>query len=133
MLNEDDNGNLLDPNRTGLSRELARVGLPLSTYTQWYWKVDLHNLFNFLRLRADEHAQFEIRVYAERLIEIVKIWVPLAHDAFVEYQLKAATFSPSALKAISRIIDGENLTQANSGLTAREWRELMTALGRPLT
>jgi thymidylate synthase (FAD) len=129
MLNEDDSGGPVDTSRRGISRELARIGLPLSTYTQWYWKVDLHNLFNFLRLRVDQHAQYEIRVYAEQILEIVKQWVPMAYQAFLEYQLNAANLSASALKVVSRLVDGQKVTQGDSGLTPREWRELMAVLG----
>ena len=64
--------------QAGLARELARMNLPANVYTQWYWKVDLHNLFHFLRLRADPHAQYEIRVYADAICEVVKDWVPMA-------------------------------------------------------
>src|SRR5471030_2918733 len=79
MLNEDETGTPPDPARQGLARELARMNLTLNTYTQWYWKVDLHNLMHFLRLRADAHAQYEIRAYADVMIETLKRWVPLTH------------------------------------------------------
>ena len=128
LLNEDEAGKIKDTGRTGVSRELSRIGLPLSTYTQWYWKVNLHNLFNFLRLRADKHAQFEIRVYAEKLLEIAEQWVPLAYEAFAEYQLNAADISQKGLKVISRMIKGQAVSQADSGLTPSEWRELMSIL-----
>ena len=68
MLNEDEAGAARDPSRQGLARELARMNLTLNTYTQWYWKTDLHNLFHFLSLRADAHAQYEIRAYAEAML-----------------------------------------------------------------
>ena len=88
LLNENPSGEPIDPNRIGLARELARIDLPLNFYTQWYWKVDLHNLMNFLALRADKHAQYEIRVYAELILEqIVKPWVPLTYQAFCDYRL----------------------------------------------
>ena len=79
MLNEDEEGAPRDPERPGLARELARMNLTLNTYTQWYWKIDLHNLLHFLSLRADAHAQYEIRVYAQAMLKTVKAWVPVAH------------------------------------------------------
>ena len=82
MLNEDEGGARVDADRDGLARELARINLTLATYTQWYWKTDLHNLMGFLRLRADAHAQYEIRVYAEAMIDVLARWVPLTHEAF---------------------------------------------------
>jgi thymidylate synthase (FAD) len=124
LLNEDENGVRLDPNRRGLSRELARIGLSLNTYTQWYWKTDLHNFMNFLRLRADAHAQHEIRVYAERMIEILKSWVPFTYEAFKDYQLNAAHLSAGAIEVIRRRLKGEVVTLDSSGLTKREWDDL---------
>jgi thymidylate synthase (FAD) len=130
MLNEDDSGAARDPARQGLARELARMNLTLNTYTQWYWKIDLHNLLHFLTLRADPHAQFEIRAYAEAMLRTVQAWVPLAFDAFRDYRLGAATLSAGMLRVVRRMLDGEALTQAESGLNRREWAELMSALGR---
>jgi thymidylate synthase (FAD) len=127
MLNEDG----ADPVRQGLARELARMNLTLNTYTQWYWKSDLHNLFHFLSLRADPHAQYEIRVYAEAMLATVEAWVPAAFAAFRDYRLGAVTFSAGMLAALRRMLDGEAVTQAESGLNKREWTEMMTALGRP--
>ena len=131
LLNEDDSGNRLDKTRQGLARELARIDLPVNYYTQWYWKIDLHNLFHFIALRADPHAQYEIRAYARTILErIVRPWVPIACRAFEEYALGGARLSAAALNAVRRMIAGENVRQADSGLGAREWRELMAALGR---
>jgi hypothetical protein len=130
MLNQDESGQIIDQDRVGVSREIARIGLPLSTYTQWYWKIDLHNLFHFLRLRADQHAQYEIRAYSEKLSEIVKAWVPMAYDAFLEHQMNGAQLSSTALGVIRKLLDGEIVTQSDSGLSSREWRELMRILGR---
>lgn len=130
MLNEDDEGNVIDPSRDGLARELARMNLPLNIYTQWYWKCDLHNLMHFLSLRADSHAQYEIRVYAEAMLETVKRWVPLAYEAYLEYQLGGTHVSRTGLEVIKRMLAGERVEQESSGLSAREWRELMRALGR---
>ncbi len=125
LLNESD-----DEERKGLARELARIVLPTNIYTQWYWKIDLHNLLHFVRLRADPHAQYEIRVYAEKIAEIIKKWVPHTFDAFAEYQAGAAQISASGLGAIRRLIAGENVTAETSGMSKREWRELMAVLGR---
>jgi thymidylate synthase (FAD) len=129
MLNVDRSGVPRD-DEPGLARELARVGLPLNTYTQWYWKTDLHNLLHFISLRADPHAQYEIRAYAEVLHEIVRRWVPLTAEAFHEYRLGAVTLSATALVIVRRLLAGEHVSQGESGLSAGEWRELMQALGR---
>jgi len=132
MLNEDDGGGPpRDPGRRGLARELARMNLSLNFYTQWYWKTDLHNLLHFLSLRADPHAQYEIRAYAEAMLETVKRWVPMAYEAFVNYRLGGAHLSAKGLAVVKRMIGGENVDQKTSGMSAREWRELMEALGRP--
>jgi thymidylate synthase (FAD) len=130
MLNEDEAGALRNPSRQGLARELARMNLTLNTYTQWYWKTDLHNLFNFLSLRADAHAQYEIRVYAEAMLQSVEAWVPLACGAFRDYRLGAVTLSAQMLAAVQRMLAGEAVDHGNSGLNRREWGELMAALGR---
>ncbi|MCH6578186.1 MAG: FAD-dependent thymidylate synthase [Proteobacteria bacterium] len=130
MLNEDDAGAPIDPERQGLSRELARMNLTLNFYTQWYWKIDLLNLFHFLSLRADDHAQHEIRAYAEVMIETVKRWVPLAADAFAQYRMGGANLSATGLEVVKRLIGGEDVGQEESGLSKREWRELMETLGR---
>ncbi len=130
MLNEDDFGEKIDPERASLARELARINLTLSTYTEWYWKTDLHNLMHFLRLRADAHAQYEIRVYAEAMLDTLRRWVPHTYAAFMEYQMGAAHISATGLAVIRRLIAGEAVAQTDSGLAPREWRELMATLGR---
>lgn len=107
----------------GLARELARMNLPANIYTQWYWKVDLHNLFHFLRLRADPHAQYEIRVYAEAIAAAVKDWVPLAYAAFEDYRLGGVTLSGKAIAVLKRRLAGETVTQEASGMSKGEWRE----------
>ena len=107
----------------GLARELARMNLPANIYTQWYWKVDLHNLFHFLRLRADPHAQYEIRVYAEAIAAVVADWVPAAYGAFEDYRMGGATLSATALDCVRRMVKGEQVTQENSGMSKGEWRE----------
>ena len=130
MLNEDEAGAPRDPSRQGLARELARMNLTLNTYTQWYWKIDLYNLCHFLSLRADAHAQYEIRVYAEAMLRTLQAWVPLAYQAFLDYRLGAATLSAQMLVAVRRMLAGETVDQPSSGLNRREWVELMAALGR---
>ena len=126
MLNDDGR----DPQRIGLARELARINLTLNTYTQWYWKVDLHNLMHFLSLRAAPGAQYEIRVYAEAMLETMKLWVPVTYEAFVDYRLTAAHLSGSALAVVRRMLAGEAVTEQSSGLGKGDWRELMAILGR---
>ena len=130
MLNEDEAGQPLDASRSGLARELARMNLTLNTYTQWYWKTDLHNLLHFLSLRADAHAQYEIRVYAEAMLKTVQAWVPHCYEAFADYRMGAVTMSSQMLSIVRRMLAGEVVEQAGSGLSKREWRELMETLGR---
>jgi thymidylate synthase (FAD) len=130
LLNEDATGAAIDPSRPGLARELARMNLSLNFYTQWYWKTDLHNLMHFLTLRGDLHAQYEIRAYAEAMLGTLARWVPMTHAAFLEYRLNAALVSASALGVIRRLLAGETVASEASGLSQREWRELMAVLGR---
>ena len=130
MLNESADGQTRDPKRKGLARELARMNLTLGTYTQWYWKTDLHNLMHFLSLRADEHAQYEIRVYAEAMLDTLRRWLPMTFEAFMQYRMGGAHLSAKGLDAVKRLIAGEKVTPETSGLSKREWRELMAALGR---
>lgn len=130
MLNEGVDGEPVDPGRQGLARELARMNLTLNTYTQWYWKTDLHNLLHFLSLRADPHAQYEIRVYADAMLEMVRAWVPITCAAFEDYRMGAVTFSATMLAALKRMLAGEAVDQKASGLSKREWVEMMAALGR---
>jgi thymidylate synthase (FAD) len=113
----------------GLARELARMNLPANIYTQWYWKVDLHNLFHFLRLRADAHAQYEIRVYADAICDVVADWVPAAYRAFADYRMGGATLSATALDCIRRMVKGEAVTQETSGMSKGEWREFEGVIG----
>jgi thymidylate synthase (FAD) len=129
MLNEGETGEPLDPERSGLARELARMNLSLAFYTQWYWKTNLHNLMHFLSLRADAHAQYEIRVYADVMLDTLKRWCPISYDAFMEYRLGGAHLSKTGLAAIRRMIAGEKVDQKASGLNPREWRELVAVLG----
>jgi thymidylate synthase (FAD) len=128
MLNEDENGNKVNSTKKGLARELARMNLTLNTYTQWYWKIDLHNLLHFLSLRADSHAQYEIRAYAGVMLNIVEAWVPLAVKAFRDYRLNAVTFSAQMVDVLRRMMDGESVEQQDSGLSKREWVDFLEAL-----
>ncbi|MSP05523.1 MAG: FAD-dependent thymidylate synthase [Acetobacteraceae bacterium] len=130
MLNEDATGAPRDTARPGLARELARMNLTLNTYTQWYWKTDLHNMFHFLSLRADAHAQYEIRVYADAMIAATRAWVPVACQAFEDYRMGAVNFSAQMLGVVKRMLAGEEVAQEGSGLSRREWTELMAALGK---
>jgi len=114
----------------GLARELARMNLSLNFYTQWYWKIDLHNLLHFLSLRIDSHAQYEIRAYAKAMLDTLALWVPMTYTAFLEYRMHAAVISAKGLGVIRRLLADEHVDQASSGLSAREWHELMAILGR---
>ena len=113
----------------GLARELARMNLPANIYTQWYWKVDLHNLFHFLRLRADAHAQYEIRVYADAICKVVADWVPIAYGAFEDYRMGGVTLSSKAVDCVRRMLKGEAVTQETSGMSKGEWREFEGVIG----
>ncbi|MEM6467078.1 MAG: FAD-dependent thymidylate synthase, partial [Pseudomonadota bacterium] len=121
-------GMLSQDGQDGLARELARMNLPTNVYTQWYWKIDLHNLFHFLRLRADAHAQYEIRVYADVICDMVKAWVPLAYAAFEDYRLGSVQFSAKGVAALKRMLAGEEMDAQKAGMSAGEWRELQAAL-----
>ena len=134
LLNEDLEGNILDPDRIGLARELARINLSLNYYTQWYWKIDLHNLLNFLSLRADPHAQYEIRVYAEAILDkIVRSWVPLTYEAFCDYVLNSRRLSAQAMSVVRSLVAGRRedaeALREGSGISSREWGELVELLG----
>ncbi len=118
-----------DDGQSGLARELARMNLPANIYTQWYWKVDLHNLFHFLRLRADAHAQYEIRVYADAIAKVVADWVPAAYGAFEDYRMGGAQLSAKGLDCVRRMLKGEQVTQETSGMSKGEWREFEGVIG----
>ena len=130
MLNERFDGTIIDEKKSGLARELARMNLTLNSYTQWYWKTDLLNLMNFLFLRGDSHAQYEIRVYAEKMLETVKKWVPITHAAFLDYRVGAAHLSSKGLKIIKSMINGNKVGYEDSGLSKREWNELMEVIDK---
>ena len=127
MLNERYDGTTINKDTTGLARELARMNLTLNTYTQWYWKTDLLNLMNFLRLRADEHAQYEIRAYAKVMLDTVKKWVPITYDAFLDYRVGGTEVSKKGKEIIKKLINKQNISMDKSGLSKREWNELMIA------
>ena len=127
MLNERFDGTTIDKNKSGLARELARMNLTLNSYTQWYWKTDLLNLLNFLFLRADSHAQYEIRVYADIMLDTVKKWVPITHSAFLDYRVGAVHVSAKGKKIIQKMVKGEKISHESSGLSKREWNELMNS------
>jgi len=130
MLNERPGGEIIDENKEGLTRELARINLTLNTYTQWYWKIDLHNLLHFLYLREDSHAQYEIQVYADVILnKIVKRWVPYTYNAFKEFQLESYNLSRNATEIIKKKLRGEKVNYENSGLSKREWVELTNKFG----
>ena len=127
MLNERYDGSIIDEKKSGLARELARMNLTLNTYTQWYWKTDLLNLMNFLRLRADNHAQYEIRTYADKMLDTLKKWVPITYEAFMDYRVGGTEVSSKGKSIIKKLIKGEKITIEDSGLSKREWNELMIA------
>ena len=127
MLNERYDGSVIDESKVGLARELARMNLTLNTYTQWYWKTDLLNLMNFLRLRADHHAQYEIRAYADAMLDTLKKWVPITYEAFMDYRVGGTEVSAKGKIVIKKLIKGEKINIEESGLSNREWNELMSA------
>lgn len=114
-------------NDLGLTRELARTILPVNVYTEMYWKIDLHNLFHFLRLRADSHAQYEIQCYANAILDIVKAWVPFAYDAFMNYRKNSVSVSKKCIDLNKKMLQGEKISQETSGLSKGEWREFIEA------
>ena len=125
MLNQSEDGEPADPSRQGVARELARINLPIGIYTQFYWKTDLWNLLRFLSLRADPHAQYEIRAYADAILDVVRAWVPIVHEAFLDYMLNATTLSGQATALLRAALAGGNVDPAKFGLSGRELRELI--------
>ena len=124
LLNESSEGNIIDESKSGIARELARMNLTLNTYTQWYWKIDLNNLLHFLALRADDHAQYEIRVYADAMLDIVKKWVPLTYKAFEDYRIGGTELSAKEVNLMRKLLKGEKVSFEEEGLSKREWSEL---------
>ncbi|MCY4445345.1 MAG: FAD-dependent thymidylate synthase [Rhodobacteraceae bacterium] len=120
MLSEDE--------QNGLSRELARMNLPTSIYTQWYWKINLLNLLKFVSLRADSHAQWEIQEYAKQIAELIQLWVPITYQAFEDYWLDGASLSKQQLELIKAMNNGEKISFESSGLSRREWDEFCDIL-----
>ena len=129
ILNERYDGSIIDEEKMGLARELARMNLTLNTYTQWYWKTDLLNLMNFLRLRADHHAQYEIRAYADVMLDTLKKWVPITFESFMDYRVGGTEVSSKGKKILKNLINGEKISIEDSGLSKREWNELMNSFG----
>ena len=129
MLNEKYDGSIIDEGNKGLARELARMNLTLNTYTQWYWKTDLLNLLNFLSLRGDNHAQYEIRAYADVMIDSLKRWVPIAFDAFMDYRVGGMELSAKSKVVIQKMLKGQECDLKSSNLSKREWNELMESFG----
>lgn len=128
MLNENESGEVINDKNKGLARELARMNLTLNYYTQWYWKVDLHNLMHFLSLRADAHAQYEIRVYADAMLGVLKRWLPTTYEAFMNYRVGGASLSAKGLAVLRRMLAGEQVSQEMSGMSKGEWNELQAVL-----
>ena len=124
LLNESSEGNIIDESKSGIARELARMNLTLNTYTQWYWKIDLNNLLHFLALRADDHAQYEMRVYADAMLDIVKKWVPLTYEAFEDYRIGGTELSAKEVNLMRKLLKGEKVSFEEEGLSKREWSEL---------
>ena len=127
MLNQRYDGSVIDENKSGLARELARMNLTLNTYTQWYWKTDLLNLMNFLRLRVDHHAQYEIRAYADVMLNSLKRWVPITYEAFMDYRVGGLEISSKGRKILKKLITGKKISIEESALSKREWNELMSS------
>ena len=129
MLNEKYDGSIIDGSNKGLARELARMNLTLNTYTQWYWKTDLLNLLNFLSLRAASHAQYEIRAYADVMIDTLKRWTPITFDAFMDYRVGGMELSAKGKVVIQKMLKGQKCDLESSNLSKREWNELMESFG----
>ena len=127
MLNERYDGSVINEHNKGLARELARMNLTLNTYTQWYWKTDLLNLLNFLSLRADNHAQYEIRAYADVMIDTLKKWVPITFESFMDYRVGGMELSAKSKVVIQKMLKGEKCEYEESNLSKREWNELMSS------
>lgn len=130
LMNTNASGEIINEERKGIARELARMNLPINIYTQWYWKIDLHNLLHFLHLRADSHAQYEIRVFAQAMMDVVKRWVPIAYAAFIDHRVNGVTISGKGMEVLKRMLNGEKIAHENSGMSKREWTELLAQLDR---
>lgn len=131
LINDRGDGSPVDDAAPQLARELARMDLTLNYYTQWYWKIDLHNLLHFLSLRSDPHAQYEIRVYADVIGDVVRAWVPHAWEAFVDFRQGAVTLSREEIALVRRMLAGEDpdVVLPASDLSLRERKDLREVLG----
>ncbi|PIR39160.1 MAG: thymidylate synthase (FAD) [Alphaproteobacteria bacterium CG11_big_fil_rev_8_21_14_0_20_39_49] len=132
LMNCNADGEIIDHDKKGIARELARMNLPINIYTQWYWKIDLHNLMHFLALRADSHAQYEIRIFAQTMLDIVKRWVPITYNAFMDHRVNSTEISGKGMEVIKALINRDFTDQESSGMSKREWSELMEKLGQNL-
>ena len=115
-----------------MARELSRINLPVSNYTEWYWKCDLMNLFKFLKLRLDSHAQYEIRVYAEAILNLIEPLFPLACEAFSDYWLNGESFSKQQMEILRDVLkDHQDILDKNDSMdiSLREINELKSKLG----
>jgi thymidylate synthase (FAD) len=133
LLNDKGDGSPVDEGRPQLARELARMNLSINYYTQWYWKIDLHNLLHFLSLRMDSHAQYEIRVYADIIAQLVEKWVPHAYEAFSDYRVGGSFFSRREVDVLKEVLQGGSVDELlpGSGLSGRERREFRVKMGLP--
>lgn len=120
---EEGNSSIKDPNKNGITRELARMNLTMNYYTQLYWKIDLNNLLHFLKLREDSHAQYEIREYSKIILGIIEKWVPSTYQAFINYRKDSINLSKLEIQALKKIIKGAKVSQEQSGMSKREWLE----------
>lgn len=128
MLNEDESGNTLDPSKPSVAREIARMNLPVNIMTQFYWQINLWNLLHFLKLRADAHAQHEIRAYADAMIGIVQKWAPMTYEGFRDYMQDALTLSGPALRVLRCILAGKEVDLSTTGLSKREIADLLDVI-----
>lgn len=128
LLNEDEDGNVIDPSKPSIAREIARMNLPVNIMTQFYWQINLWNLLNFSKLRADAHAQYEIRAYADAILSLVEKWVPVTFEAFQDYMRDSLSISGPALLALRRALAGEAVDLSDFGLSKREAADLLGAI-----
>lgn len=130
MLNIDESGNIVDQSRPSIAREISRIMLPLNTYTEFYWKIDLHNLLRFIKLRISEHAQLEIRKYAYAIADIIKAWMPYTYEAFENHVLKSHVVSDECMKVLKKLVNKEEVNYSDYSIGRSEWNDLMNKIGR---
>lgn len=130
MLNIDESGNIVDQSRPSIAREISRIMLPLNTYTEFYWKIDLHNLLRFIKLRISEHAQLEIRKYACAIADIIKAWMPYTYEAFENHVLKSHVVSDECMKVLKKLVNQEEVNYSDYSIGRSEWNDLMNKIGR---